>query len=104
MITFDAPFVLALAPLVGGAVWFGAALPMYQDIWSPSMTIRRRATTGLGVSEPPPSWRVSCQFPSNALSAFLASSLSSPLPTLAPNNTVHRATADEWNSLMIEPP
>jgi len=25
VITFDAPFVLALAPLVGGAAWFGAA-------------------------------------------------------------------------------
>jgi len=23
--TFDAPFVLALAPLIGGAVWFAAA-------------------------------------------------------------------------------
>ena len=34
MITFDAPFVLALAPLVGGAVWFGAA-------WARRVRIRR---------------------------------------------------------------
>jgi len=36
MITFDAPFVLALAPLVGGAVWFGAA-------WARRVRIRRAA-------------------------------------------------------------
>src|SRR5690242_20068171 len=34
--TFDAPFVLALAPLVGGAVWFGAA-------WARRVRIRRAA-------------------------------------------------------------
>ncbi len=36
MITFDAPFVLALAPLVGGGVWFGAA-------WARRVRIRRAA-------------------------------------------------------------
>jgi len=34
VITFDAPFVLALAPLVGGAAWFGAA-------WARRVRIRR---------------------------------------------------------------
>jgi len=36
MITFDAPFVLALAPVVGGAIWFGAA-------WARRVRIRRAA-------------------------------------------------------------
>src|SRR2546425_4491150 len=34
--TFDAPVVLALAPLVGGAVWFAAA-------WARRVRIRRAA-------------------------------------------------------------
>ena len=32
--TFDAPFVLALAPLIGGAVWFAAA-------WARRVRVRR---------------------------------------------------------------
>jgi Ca-activated chloride channel family protein len=36
MIAFDAPFVLALAPLVAGAVWFGAA-------WARRVRLRRAA-------------------------------------------------------------
>src|SRR2546428_14184007 len=36
MMTFDAPVVLALAPLIGGAAWFAAA-------WARRVRIRRAA-------------------------------------------------------------
>jgi Ca-activated chloride channel family protein len=47
VITFDAPFVLALAPLVGGAMWFGAAWARRVRIgraalWSPQAATQAR--------------------------------------------------------------
>ena len=36
LMTFDAPVVLVIAPLIGGAVWFGAA-------WARRARLRRAA-------------------------------------------------------------